>query len=109
MTNLYSQADAIVNATSADLDLERGNASRALLKAEGYDLQEELRKRYSHGLNVGEIAVTHSYNLPCKYVLHGYLDKFDEKLCSDDVSEDDFYKTVSISIPLKPFPHAGPY
>ena len=66
-------------------------------KAAGYDLQNELDKRYRNGLNFGEIAVTQSYNLPCKYVLHGYLDKFDEKICNN---EDDFYKDVSIFIPF---------
>ena len=62
-----------MNTTNTNLDLSQGAVSRVLLKAGGSSLQQECTKRAP--INVGEVAVTGSGNLPCQYVFHTVLPK----------------------------------
>ncbi|XP_060082609.1 protein mono-ADP-ribosyltransferase PARP14-like [Ylistrum balloti] len=73
------QVDVIVNSTSSDLDLTKGTASKVLLKEAGNSLQTDCQQYYPNGIAVGDLAVTGAGNLPCDYVYHGSLVKWDSK------------------------------
>ena len=64
----YIKADVIVSSVSNNLDLMKGRASKALLKAAGEELQEQCRDNYPDGLDNDEIAVLNPGNLNCKKV-----------------------------------------
>ncbi|XP_052088528.1 protein mono-ADP-ribosyltransferase PARP14-like isoform X4 [Mytilus californianus] len=68
------ETDAIVNTTSADLNLSAGLVSQSLLRAGGSGLQDECKQKYPKGINSGEVAVTKGGKLKCKIVLHGCLE-----------------------------------
>lgn len=68
----------IVNSTIKTLDLKEGSASKALLKKGGNSIQKECKAKYKDGLKPGEIAVTGSGNLSCKYIYHLYLPAWKE-------------------------------
>ena len=57
-----------VNTTNVDLNLSQGAVAQALSKAAGPALQAECTKKAP--ISVGDIAVTGSGRLPCRYVLH---------------------------------------
>ncbi|KAK2906309.1 protein mono-ADP-ribosyltransferase PARP9 [Channa argus] len=60
------QTDVIVNTTSAELNLQSGKISNALLKKAGPGIQNELRSVSSSGY----VITTKPYNLHCKEVYH---------------------------------------
>ena len=71
---LSSQADAIVNTASSDLDLSKNACARSLSAVAGPSLQQECSTKGP--VNVGEIAVTGGGNLSCKYVFHVVCDSW---------------------------------
>lgn len=71
------QTDAIVNTTSASLDLTKGTVSKQILEHAGHGIQTECSTKYPNGITQSEIAVTSSGQLPkCKHVFHGVLKQF---------------------------------
>ncbi|XP_052771711.1 protein mono-ADP-ribosyltransferase PARP14-like [Mya arenaria] len=62
--------DVIVNSASADLKLDRGQSSKAILHAAGESLQAELDNNYPNGIEVGEIAATKSGRMKCRQIYH---------------------------------------
>ncbi|XP_060557034.1 uncharacterized protein LOC132717560 isoform X1 [Ruditapes philippinarum] len=65
-----TKVDVLVNTTSANLDLSKGNVSAALLKTAGRGLQKECHRKYVKGLRHGEIAVTGGYDTGCRKIYH---------------------------------------
>ena len=68
------QPDVYVNTTNGNLDLSQGAVSLSLLKAGGKSLQTECNK--AAPINVGDVAVTGSGNLPCRHVFHMVLPSY---------------------------------
>ena len=72
------QVDVIVNSTNTNLDLKVGTLSRSLLKVGGETILQELQRKYSDGIKLGEIAVSTGGNLLCNEIFHGVLVKWDK-------------------------------
>ncbi|XP_026151983.1 protein mono-ADP-ribosyltransferase PARP9 [Mastacembelus armatus] len=78
------QTDVIVNTTSAELKLDSGTVSKALLMKAGFEMQKEIksaaRKNY--------VIHTKPYNLKCKAVYHTWITR-------NSTVKEDLYKSVS--------------
>lgn len=70
------QVNAIVNSTSRDLILDRGEISKAVLAAAGSSIQDECKRKAS-SIEFGEAIKTGSYKLPSKCVYHGAAMEWD--------------------------------
>ena len=66
-----------MNSTSKDLHLDKGVASKAVLRAAGNDMQKECDNNYGRGIKVGDVAVTKGYQLKCKKVYHVAVDTYE--------------------------------
>ncbi|XP_033744166.1 uncharacterized protein LOC117330056 [Pecten maximus] len=74
------KVDVVVNSTSKDLKLGGGSGlAKSLLTAAGPSLQTECDNSYPNGILPGDLAITGSYNLPCKKVFHGTFTSFYSK------------------------------
>ncbi|XP_034043176.1 protein mono-ADP-ribosyltransferase PARP14-like isoform X1 [Thalassophryne amazonica] len=77
-----------VNSISADLDLNKGNVSKAIIRVAGPKLQELINEKTTSG-NVGEVIVTDGCKLRSKQVFHAIAPDWDngqgsaEKTLSD--------------------------
>ena len=76
-----------MNSTSKDLRLDKGVASKAVLRSAGDEMQKECDKNYRRGIKVGEVAVTKGHRLKCKKVYHVAVDTYERgqgalKVCS---------------------------
>ncbi|KAJ8316892.1 hypothetical protein KUTeg_004796 [Tegillarca granosa] len=70
-TNMtFDTVDVIVNTTGRELDLNNGAVSKSICNSAGFGMQKEIKKNYPHGIKYGDTAVTGSYCLECKMVLH---------------------------------------
>jgi len=78
----------VLNTTSRDLDLRKGAISKSISGAAGRELQAECESKYPNGIRQGQVIATSGYQLPCKKVYHGSLQKWDqgagdsEKVCN---------------------------
>ncbi|XP_062588258.1 macro domain-containing protein PG1779-like [Saccostrea cucullata] len=68
--------DVLVCSGPKNLKLNNGGLSKALLSAAGREMQDELYQNYSNGVEYGGIATSRGYQLPCKFVYHGALQKW---------------------------------
>ena len=59
-----------MNATSPDLHLQKGIASRALVNKGGSTIQDDLNKNYTNGITEGQVAKSVAGTLSCKQVYH---------------------------------------
>ena len=64
-----------VNSTNTNLDLSGGVISKYLATAAGPSLQDECTKKAP--INPGQVAVTGSGNMKCKYIFHIALNTYD--------------------------------
>ena len=69
--SLLIQVDVIVNSINAELRLDGGEVSNALLDIAGETLQEECDSIAPDGIEVGEVVVTSGGQLECQHVVHG--------------------------------------
>ena len=67
----------IVNSTNAQLRLDKGFVSKALLDKGGRVLQDECQKYAPNGIRSGEVVVTSGGRLQCKIVIHGACCRWD--------------------------------
>ena len=88
----------IVNSASNDLDLGRGKASLALLKAGGSSIQADCNQKYPNGISVGEVAVTTAGDLKCKNILHICLEAYSHKKSVDYLEVKAIIVTESFSV-----------
>ena len=72
---LFLQADVYVNSTNANMDLSGGVISKILAEAAGPSLQDECTR--SAPVSPGNIAITGSGNIKCKYIFHIALNTYD--------------------------------
>ena len=56
-----------------DLNLSRGKSSKSLLKSGNKNLASEIKKRYPHGIEHGEIATIKAGKRNCKELYLGCL------------------------------------
>lgn len=68
-----SQIDVIVNTTNAQLILDRGPVSRAILTAAEGSIQEECDENFSYTLGLGDVAVTGPGMLDCVNIFHVFI------------------------------------
>ena len=61
-----------MNSSNNDLNLDFGQAAKAILRAAGAELQKECRKSVKNEgrLALGDVRVTRGYRLPASHVLH---------------------------------------
>ena len=64
-----------VNSTNTNLDLSGGVISKYLATVAGPSLQDECTKKAP--INPGQVAVTGSGNIKCKYIFHIALNTYD--------------------------------
>ncbi|KAK3610479.1 hypothetical protein CHS0354_016669 [Potamilus streckersoni] len=77
------KVDVLVNTVAKDLSLKNGNVSKAILRAAGQELQDELKKDHPDGIKSMEIAVTPSYQLKkngCHCIYHLALEEHDSNI-----------------------------
>lgn len=67
--------DVLVNSVNKELELSRGNVSKALDDATGGLLQKECKRQFSNGIVPGQVAVTsfHGKSTAEQKVYHGVL------------------------------------
>ena len=70
-----------------------GAVSASLLKAAGPELQEELRSKYSHGIKIGEMAISTGKKLQCDNVYHCAFETWNQNdtTKSKQVARNKFY------------------
>ena len=64
-----------VNSTNTNLDLSGGVISKHLADVAGHSLQDECTRKAP--INPGQVAVTGSGNIKCKYIFHIALNTYD--------------------------------
>ncbi|XP_015213972.2 protein mono-ADP-ribosyltransferase PARP9 [Lepisosteus oculatus] len=73
------KAGVIVNTTSASLDLNIGEISKAILEKAGKQLQQEV-KRQKYSASPGDVIRTRGFRLDCDYVYHAVCaDKYENR------------------------------
>jgi len=73
------QTDVIVNSTSQSLRLDQGQSSKAVLRAAGNAIQQELDGKYPDGLDPGSVAHSKPGNLNCQCIFHISVPKYTGK------------------------------
>ncbi|KAL5021672.1 hypothetical protein ScPMuIL_000827 [Solemya velum] len=74
------KADIVVCATSPDLNLKNGAASKSVLQEAGDGIQAECQQQYPDGLKHGHVAVVGSHNMHCDHVYLGFLPTWREEI-----------------------------
>ncbi|XP_071091046.1 protein mono-ADP-ribosyltransferase PARP15-like isoform X2 [Haliotis cracherodii] len=67
------KADVIVNSTNCELNLRAGALSASILQEAGNKLEKKVKKRYPHGIQLGDFAITKGYKLQCAEIYHATL------------------------------------
>jgi O-acetyl-ADP-ribose deacetylase (regulator of RNase III) len=67
----------MVNSCAPDMKLQkRPGLSKTISEAAGSQLQDEINLNYSHGIQVGNLAITGGHDIKCKEMFHGTLTSF---------------------------------
>ena len=69
----HIQHHVLVNSVSANLDMSRGQVSKALLEVGGPEIQQELKTSFPKGISTGDVAVSGGGKLMCKQLFHTCL------------------------------------
>jgi hypothetical protein len=70
------QDNVIVLTAYPDLDMNKTQVTKAVLKEGGAAIQLEISRSYPNGIKEGDLAIVKGGNLPCKEIYIGTLPKY---------------------------------
>lgn len=90
------KVDVLINSVGVSLNLRNGIVSQKLVEKAGKSVQDECKKKYKNGINIGDIAITSAGHMICQKIFHVAL--YTYWVCDGNISTEVSLFGVSLNL-----------